>query len=153
MLTTKQQDELAYMLNQNMLNLSVDYWLDHQDSIYAEKLFWQAVIDGSEVLRDKARYKVNTDKIDRDSYYFKQDQTIKPLSKKLLTELLKELSTINDKDYLSKIKLIELQEETKMKKYQSILDEDKQVSLWTNVKMAVAPIVLLAIPVVAVFIG
>ena len=96
MITTKQQSELNYMLDQNMLNLSVDYWLDHQDSIYAEKLFWQA------------RYKVNTDKIDRDSYYFKQDQTIKPLSKKLLTELLKELSTINDKDYLSKIKLIEL---------------------------------------------
>ena len=108
MLTTKQQGKLAYMLDQNMLNLSVDYWLDHQDSFYAEKLFWQALIDGSEVLREKARYKVNTDKIDRDSYYFKQDQTIKPLSKKLLTELLKELSTINDKDYLSKIKLIEL---------------------------------------------
>lgn len=108
MLTTKQQGELAYMLDQNMLNLSVDYWLDHQDSIYAEKLFWQAVINGSEVLRDKAIYRVNIDKIDRDSYYLKQGQTIKLLSKKLLTELLKELSTIDDKDYLSKIKLIEL---------------------------------------------
>ena len=40
-----------------------------------------------------------------------------------------------------------------MKKYQSILDENKQVSLWTNIKMAVVPIVLLAIPVVAIFIG
>ena len=40
-----------------------------------------------------------------------------------------------------------------MKKYQSILDEDKQVSLWTNVKVAIAPIVLLAIRVVAIFIG
>lgn len=108
MLTTKQQGELAYMLDQNMLNLSVDYWLDHQDSIYAEKLFWQAVISGSEVLRDKSMYRVDADKIDRDSYYFKQGQTIKPLSKKLLTDLLKELNTINDKDYLSKIKLIEL---------------------------------------------
>ena len=108
MLTNKQQEELAYMLGQNMLNLSIDYWLDHQNSIYAEKLFWQAVVDGSEVLRDKAMYRIDADKIDRDSYYFKQGQTIKPLSKKLLTELLKELSTINDKDYLSKIKLIEL---------------------------------------------
>ena len=108
MLTTKQQSELDYMLNQNMLNLSVDYWLDHQDSIYAEKLFWQAVINGSEVLRDKDRYIVDVDRIDRDSYYFKQDQTIKPLSKKLLTELLKELNTIDDKDYLNKINLIEL---------------------------------------------
>lgn len=108
MLTTKQQGELAYMLDQNMLNLSVDYWLDHQDSIYAEKLFWQAVINGSEVLRDKAMYRVDIDKIDRDSYYFKQGQTIKPLSKKLLTKLLKELNTIDDKDYLRKIKLIEL---------------------------------------------
>lgn len=108
MLTTKQQGELAYLLGQNMLNLSIDYWLDHQDSIYAEKLFWQAVVDGSEVLRDKAIYRVNDDKIDRDSYYFKQGQTIKPLSKKLLTELLKELNTVDDKDYLNKIKLIEL---------------------------------------------
>ena len=108
MLTNKQQGELAYMLDQNMLNLSADYWLDHQNSIYAEKLFWQAVIDGSELLRDKARYRVNADKVDRDSYYFKQGQTIKLLSKKLLTDLLKELSTVDDKDYLKKIKLIEL---------------------------------------------
>lgn len=108
MLTTKQQSELAYMLDQNMLNLSIDYWLDQQSSIYAEKLFWQAVVDGSEVLRDKAIYRVDADKIDRDSYYFKQGHTIKLLSKKLLTELLKELSTVDDKDYLKKIKLVKL---------------------------------------------
>lgn len=40
-----------------------------------------------------------------------------------------------------------------MKKYKSILDEDKQVSLWTNIKVAIVPIILLAIPVFAIFIG